>query len=176
MGRMTCHCFQRPIRRHLTSSSYATGRRSAHTTVRKSRGSFPGGVGYLIEHYSYHGWAGWVTVCSLMDNFYPIAFVSGVHHLPPFCWKVSTLSRRVDDLHWKAFQRYHGTQVSEQKGKRDITAAGLAQSPERLTAEREVASSFPGAGPILRVLKYLRNEGTPLHCKLLALPMARMTM
>ena len=42
-----------------------------------------------------------------------------------------------------------------------ITAAGLAQSVERLTAEREVAGSIPGAGPILRVLKQLRNEGTP---------------
>ena len=29
-----------------------------------------------------------------------------------------------------------------------------------MTAEREVAGSIPGAGPILRVLKYLRNEGT----------------
>ena len=43
---------------------------------------------------------------------------------------------------------------------RTSTAAGLAQSVERLTAEREVAGSIPGAGPILRVLKYLRNEGT----------------
>ena len=34
-----------------------------------------------------------------------------------------------------------------------ITAAGLAQSVERLTAEQEVAGSIPGAGPILRVLK-----------------------
>ena len=32
-------------------------------------------------------------------------------------------------------------------------AAVLAQSVERMTAEREVAGSFPGAGPILRVLK-----------------------
>ena len=31
--------------------------------------------------------------------------------------------------------------------------AGLAQSVERLTAEREVAVSIAGAGPILRVLK-----------------------
>ena len=31
--------------------------------------------------------------------------------------------------------------------------AGLAQSSERLTAEREVAGSIPGAGPLLR------NEG-----------------
>ena len=31
--------------------------------------------------------------------------------------------------------------------------AGLAQSVERMTAEREVAGSIPGAGPILRVLK-----------------------
>ena len=34
-----------------------------------------------------------------------------------------------------------------------LTAAGLAQSVERLTAEWEVAGSIPGAGPILRVLK-----------------------
>ena len=34
-----------------------------------------------------------------------------------------------------------------------LTAAGLAQSVERLTAEREVVGSIPGAGPILRVLK-----------------------
>ena len=40
-----------------------------------------------------------------------------------------------------------------------LTAAGLVQSVERLTAEREVAGSIPGTGPILRVLKYLRNEG-----------------
>ena len=31
--------------------------------------------------------------------------------------------------------------------------AGLAQSVEHLTAERKVAGSIPGAGPILRVLK-----------------------
>ena len=144
----------------------------------KSRLSFPGDVGYLIDT-SFISWAGWITLSSLMDIFfifYPVAFVSGVHHLPPFCCKVSTLSRRVDDLHWKAFQRYHGIQVSGQEWKRDINAAGLAQTVERLTAEREVASSFPGAGPIPRVLKYLRNEGTPLHCKRLDLRMARMTM
>ena len=33
------------------------------------------------------------------------------------------------------------------------TAAALAQAVERLTTEREVASSIPGAGPVLRVLK-----------------------
>ena len=38
--------------------------------------------------------------------------------------------------------------------------AGLAQSVERLTAEREVAGSIPGSRPLLRVLKWLRNEGT----------------
>ena len=38
--------------------------------------------------------------------------------------------------------------------------AGLAKSVERLTAEQEVAGLIPGAGPILRVLKWLRNEGT----------------
>ena len=34
-----------------------------------------------------------------------------------------------------------------------LTVAGLAQSVERLTAEREVEGSIPGAGPLLRVLK-----------------------
>ena len=34
-----------------------------------------------------------------------------------------------------------------------LSAAGLAQSVERLTAEREVVGSIPGAGPTLRVLK-----------------------
>ena len=34
-----------------------------------------------------------------------------------------------------------------------VTVAGIAQSVERLTVEREVAGSIPGAGPLLRVLK-----------------------
>ena len=34
-----------------------------------------------------------------------------------------------------------------------LTAAGLAQFVERLTAERQVTGSIPVAGPILRVLK-----------------------
>ena len=34
-----------------------------------------------------------------------------------------------------------------------FTAARLAQSVERLTAEREVAGSIPAAGLILRLLK-----------------------
>ena len=38
-----------------------------------------------------------------------------------------------------------------------VTAAALAQSVERLTAEREVAGSIPGTGPILRVLKITEN-------------------
>ena len=33
-----------------------------------------------------------------------------------------------------------------------LSAAGLDQSVERLTAEREVAGSIPGARPTLRVL------------------------
>ena len=33
------------------------------------------------------------------------------------------------------------------------TLAGLAQSVERLTAERELPGSIPGSGPTLRVLK-----------------------
>ena len=42
-----------------------------------------------------------------------------------------------------------------------LTAAGLAQSVERLTAEREVASSIPGVGPLLDQGQ-LRNKATPL--------------
>ena len=34
-----------------------------------------------------------------------------------------------------------------------LIAAELVQSVERLTAERVVAGSIPGAGPVLRVLK-----------------------
>ena len=34
-----------------------------------------------------------------------------------------------------------------------VTVAGLSQSVERLTTEREVARSIPGSGSILRVLK-----------------------
>ena len=37
--------------------------------------------------------------------------------------------------------------------RRYLTAAGLAQSVEHMTAEREVAGSIPSAGPILRILK-----------------------
>ena len=42
-----------------------------------------------------------------------------------------------------------------------LIVVGLAQSVERLTAEREVVGSIPGAVPILRVSKKLRNEGSP---------------
>ena len=41
-----------------------------------------------------------------------------------------------------------------------LTVAGLAPLLERLTAEPHVTSSIPGTGPTLRVLKWLRNEGT----------------
>ena len=43
---------------------------------------------------------------------------------------------------------FHG-----KKNQKKPTAAGLAQSVECLTAEREVAGSIPGTGPTLRVLK-----------------------
>ena len=42
-----------------------------------------------------------------------------------------------------------------------LTAAGLAQSVEPLIVEQKVAGSIPRAKPTLRVLKWLRNEGTP---------------
>ena len=53
-----------------------------------------------------------------------------------------------------------------------VTAAGLAQSVEGLTAERKVASSIPGVGPMLRVLE---TKVLPLHCKRLDLGVSRMT-
>ena len=45
------------------------------------------------------------------------------------------------------------------------TAAGLAQSVERLTAERELLGSIPRSGPTLREMKVLT-----LHCKRLDVP------
>ena len=48
------------------------------------------------------------------------------------------------------------------------SAAGLAQSVDGLTTERKVAGSIPGAGPLLGVLKWLKNEGIAF-----ALQMAR---
>ena len=55
------------------------------------------------------------------------------------------------------------------KGKHcSIAAAVLAQSVERLTAEREVAGEIPGIWPTLKVLKWLTNESTAI-----ALQMAR---
>ena len=46
-----------------------------------------------------------------------------------------------------------GKSVSLHRIYKQNLAAGLAQSVERSTAEREVAGSIPGARPILRVLK-----------------------
>ena len=43
----------------------------------------------------------------------------------------------------------------------DKTAVGLAQSVERLTVELEIMGLISGVGPLLSVLKYLRNEGSP---------------
>ena len=51
-----------------------------------------------------------------------------------------------------------------------FTAAGLAQSAERLTAEREVAGSILWAGAVLRVLKKNGEmKVLPLHRKRLDL-------
>ena len=52
-----------------------------------------------------------------------------------------------------------GSQTLPRPDNNILTSAGLAQSVERWTAEREVAGSIPRVGPILRVLKKLRNEG-----------------
>ena len=41
-----------------------------------------------------------------------------------------------------------------------VTATGLAHSLEGSSAYKQDESSIPGAGPILRILKVLRNEGT----------------
>ena len=50
-------------------------------------------------------------------------------------------------------RRYGNGDGITEEGLTHCTAAGIAQSVERLTAERKVAGSIPGAGPILRVLK-----------------------
>ena len=46
-----------------------------------------------------------------------------------------------------------------------LTAAGLAWSVERLTAEPKVAGSIPGTGPTLRVLNDWEMKILPLPCK-----------
>ena len=49
---------------------------------------------------------------------------------------------------------------------RVITAAGVAQAVQRLSAEQMVAGSISGAAPLFRVLELLRNDGIlPLLCK-----------
>ena len=48
---------------------------------------------------------------------------------------------------------------------------GLAQLVECLTAEWEVASSIPGVRPILRILKWLRNEGITFALLQMARPL-----
>ena len=70
----------------------------------------------------------------------------------------SLFSRRVgENLGTRLFTRLHQARCnSDIKGK-NISFSGLARSAERLTAEREVAGSIPGTGPILRVLKITEN-------------------
>ena len=70
----------------------------------------------------------------------------------------SSIKREIRHFHIVVVQQ---RQRNVQKIVMHVTAAGLAQSVERLTAEREVADSIPGAGSLLRVLKWLINEGTP---------------
>ena len=70
----------------------------------------------------------------------------------------SSTKREIRHFHIVVVQQ---RQRNVQKIVMHVTAAGLAQSVGRLTAEREVADSIPGAGPLLRVLKWLINEGTP---------------
>ena len=57
-----------------------------------------------------------------------------------------------------------------------LSAAGLAQSVKRLTAEREVWGSITEAGPILRVLNNREIKALSFPCKWLDLRAARMTM
>ena len=54
-------------------------------------------------------------------------------------------------------------------------SARSAQSVKRLTAEREVASSIPGVGPILRVWNNWEWKVLPLLCKWLDLRVAGVT-
>ena len=58
--------------------------------------------------------------------------------------------------------------------KLSLTAVGLAQSVERLTAERQVAGSIPGTGPTRRVFNW-EMEVLPLPGKWLDLRVAQMT-
>ena len=53
--------------------------------------------------------------------------------------------------------------------------AGLAQSVERVTAERKVAGSIPGTRPLLRVLNNREMKVFLLHSKRLDLRVARIT-
>ena len=48
---------------------------------------------------------------------------------------------------------------------------GLAQLVECLNAEWEVATSIPGVRPILRILKWLRNEGITFALLQMARPL-----
>jgi len=52
----------------------------------------------------------------------------------------------------------------------------LSSLVEGLTAELEVTGSIPGTGPTLRVLKWLRNEGTAFALQMARPSHARMTM
>ena len=92
------------------------------------------------------------------------------------CWEITSILRLLVSFYVDIFKRSEDWKLksSWERLNRDFNAschicvlkshpgkyflaAGLAQSVERLTAEREVAGSIP----ILRVLKSLRNDGTP---------------
>lgn len=60
------------------------------------------------------------------------------------------------ELHWTKIGSKRQETVFKNRGR-------LSQSVECLAAEREVAGLLPGAGPILRVLKQLRNEAATLQ-------------
>ena len=70
-----------------------------------------------------------------------------------YCAKVNTFlvitPSQFSLLHFIFFLRFYSRTLVP----RLLTAVGLAQSVERLTAEREVRGSIPGTGPILGVLK-----------------------
>ena len=70
-----------------------------------------------------------------------------------YCGKVNTFlvmtPSQFSLLHFIFFLRFYSRTLVP----RLLTSVGLAQSVERLTAEREVAGSIPGTGPILKVLK-----------------------
>ena len=112
------------------------------------RNSTPGGFAYILQSK----WVG--TIAIKIER-------TQIHFFCDVLIAVASLDlkvplRELKQKRRRRLQKLHLT--NEFKPIQTLsTAAGLAQSVERLTAEREVAGSIPGAGLLLRVLRWLRN-------------------